>query len=335
VEDLIETISAYGELRRDELLSYICDLSARADGPWNSDDQRLGGLLTERSLEALGHIDVTFDRSPAAAFATPRLLIARLSEEPIAFLVGQRTRKVVEQVMEMDSCETVTVDRAASPPGFPCVPGRIQVTASTREEMAEIAGKIGARYISEPPAKTLIDFSATFDDYVGGLSWCADPDLNWAKRTYDKGILAFSGVRSVPGMQLIEFRQTPLRPARYRLRDGQRTADVQRDWGRYAVLAAAKIPVLGFDDYAPGTRSGHFITPLGALLPRTFARAASLCSGYPPFFIRRGAVRVNLPERVGFLVYPDVNKDVAAAIAAKLGQHLQNAKITDMGGIHV
>jgi hypothetical protein len=336
VEDLIETISAYGELRREEFLSYISELSSRSGAVWNSDDQRLGGLLTERSLEALGHIDVSFDHSPARVFATPRLLVARpfTHGEPTAFLVGERTRNVVATLLELDSRDTVSVSSRASGKGLPCVPDRIQITASSHEEMKEIASLVQAQYIQDPPARTLLAFSSTLKEYLQSLDWQNEPDLNWAKRVFDIEALSFRATSQSRRIQLTEFKQRPLWPATYRIRDGAKTCEVHRDWGRYAALASAGKNVLGFFDFAPQTRVGHLVTPIGALLPRLFARAASLCSGRPPVFMRKDSVKMESGERLGFLVYADVNRDIAELIADKLGQRLKDATLTDAGDIN-
>jgi hypothetical protein len=111
----------------------------------------------------------------------------------------------------------------------------------------------------------------------------------------------------VPG--LARFRDPTTSLWRYWLRQGQHSAEVNPDWGRYLALEHAAQHVLAH------TPADELAVPLGALLPAPLAATVGLCSGQAPRLLRAG------PRR-SCLVFSSVPRFLAERVADKLSQAL-------------
>src|SRR5205823_3735174 len=86
---LLNVVSMYGRMRRNLFLECMCEVAGTSGKPWDEHDQRFGGLITERGLDAMGHIDISFDEQPLTVYVSPRLLVTQptTTDIPIALLV--------------------------------------------------------------------------------------------------------------------------------------------------------------------------------------------------------------------------------------------------------
>src|SRR5439155_1228398 len=57
---LLHVVSNYGRIRRNLFLECMCELAGSSGKPWADHDQRFGGLITERAMDAIGHIDFSY-----------------------------------------------------------------------------------------------------------------------------------------------------------------------------------------------------------------------------------------------------------------------------------
>jgi hypothetical protein len=321
-------------MRRGLFLECLCELAGMSGSHWTEHDQRFGGLITERAMDAMGHIDISFDDQPLMIYAGPRLLVAQPTDKiPMALLVGHRNQDTIDELRRSADDMEIIVDVSQEHDGYPCLPNRVRVTADSPEDLNRLGATIGASFIRDPPADRFVEFAYSLDVYLAGRSWTEEADLNWPRRQYEPDGLFFVGRAPNSGLDLLEFRNPYSMVPSYFLRDGKRTCRINRDWGQYAVLRARGRHVLGYYDYAPKSRRGHLIAPVGAPLPRLFARAAALCSGHPPVFLPKQ--QVELPptqEWRGFYLFRDVRHDIATRIAVKLGQELQTARIVGKKG---
>jgi hypothetical protein len=148
-------------------------------------------------------------------------------------------------------------------------------------------------------------------------------DLDWARRDYEVRSLQFRMARASADEVRLSVYEHPVKPATlcYFWHSGA-YREVDRDWGRYALLRHAGVEVLVYDP-----RQFVLLVPSGAPLPRLFARACVLCSGHAPRFVRRGKVPLASRERIGFHVFRGVPPVVARTLAGKLRQRLTITKL--------
>jgi hypothetical protein len=153
--------------------------------------------------------------------------------------------------------------------------------------------------------------ASTVDAYRGSLQWRPQKDLNWERRDFDTQSVRW--LESQPdGDGLAEFVDPRTHRRCYRLRSGDRIADIERSWGAYAALAKSDRHVLFFT-------GSDILAPLHAHLPAPIETGLTLCSGYTPRMVSLTPVP-NGPSN--FLRYRDVPFPLAKLAAGKLGQQL-------------
>jgi hypothetical protein len=198
------------------------------------------------------------------------------------------------------------------------VPRHIALEADSEEAIASVAQEIQVAYTQAPPAWGLLQFSGSVDEYLHSRPQVQAPELDWPRRDFGVEVLQFRARDTVPEDVRLCVYEHPLRPERlYYLWHGGSFQEVDREWGRYALLRQAGVHVLAYDP-----RRFILAVPSGAPLPRLLARACALCSGYAPQFLRRADYPLESPERTGFHVFRGVPPVAARTVAEKLGQRL-------------
>jgi len=137
--------------------------------------------------------------------------------------------------------------------------------------------------------------------------------------------------KDVSNIRLSQYQHPSRKTQIYYLWQEEKSTQIDRDWGRYAVLKANKINVIIYDKHL-------FImaVPIGAKLPRLVERSLTLCSGYVPKFVEKLPLqkltfnsspskakgvfnRLNITD---FNLFRDVPPQIAEMTAAKLDQTL-------------
>jgi hypothetical protein len=194
---------------------------------------------------------------------------------------------------------------------LPLVPRRLCVEANSVEQLAEIARAVEARFHPDPAAWRVLQFASTLEAYRSSLQWRVQKDVNWVRRDFHTQSVQW--LESQPdGDGLAEFTDPQTHRRDYRLRWGDRIADVDRRWGCYAALAKADRHVIFFTGDA-------VLAPLHARLPVPYEAGLVLCSGYAP---RRVNVTPAPNGPTVYLLYRDVPRQLAELAANKLGQQL-------------
>lgn len=293
--------------------------------PTRSSSLNGGSLLhrkheTIRAITALGHCDVEFNESGGKIFVAPPSL-ARLPVIglPQAILTGSRSPLAIKQLSE--ACEIVgryvSLDVSEQAGNLVFVPSRVVVQAESMEQITQVAGLLRVTFEAEPPAWKILNFAGCLDDYLISRQWSSATELNWRRKDFDLSSLRFGSIQQESVVRLSRYTD-PVRniPAHRFWKDGQQ-AQVDRDWGRYAVLREAGLNVLVYDQH-------RFIMaiPVGVPLPRLFAQSLALCSGYAAQFISRQSLPYPSPETKGFNLFRDIPPQIAEMVAAKLGQTL-------------
>lgn len=277
---------------------------------------------TLQALDALGHCEVEFNESGGRIYAAPPLL-ARLPicGLPQAIFCGARDPQTASRFLE--SCKPfgkkIMANFEAQDNNLAFVPRRIIIAAESTEIFSSLAEQLHIGFSETPPAWSLLHFSGSLQEYWDSRAWLTAQELNWSRRDFDSASLQFYE----PPINASDFRLScyddPKRVGlmrHYLWRDGVR-AEVDRDWGRYAVLHWHNQNVLAYDAHRM-----TFVVPSSAPLPRLFARSLALCSGFAPSFVEKSQLAVTSFEQNGFDIFTGVPSDIAEIVAAKLSQKL-------------
>jgi len=265
--------------------------------------------------DSLGHWDIVPDQQNATRICAAPAVLARLPWPglPRAVLCGSRSPDTVSEVLAAGARQgKATVRATRQSARHPYAPARVDVVAGTDDGLAALVGDLGIRVAIEPPAWGLAQACCTVSAYLASLDWQPDDGLDWPRRDFDPGRLAFGPPRASRDREALRL-STYAHPRGWwhidRLhREGQ-VASADRSWGRYAVLASAGIDVLRYDH-----RNGTVTVPRQVPLPKLAARSFALCSGQPPAVVPG--------EGLGNHSYTGVPQCVVQALAARLGQHV-------------
>lgn len=275
---------------------------------------------TARALDSLGHCELDFTSSGRVAVAAP--VLARLPRAglPQAVLCGARSPQTLAQ-LEMACTQTGCRSQVSPQHAYvDLLPLRIVVEADAASGLEALAQGLGIRCEIEPPAWRLLHFADTLDSLLHGLKWQIEtPLMNWWKKTFEPRRLEWTSVELATLSQTVLLRYIhPRRQTKLHIlvRDGQ-AAEIDLDWGRYAVLREAGLNVLVYHE-----RSYNLAVPQSAPLPRLLARSVALCSGFAPSFLDKKKATWASPEGYGFDVYRSIPPQIARAVANRLGQRL-------------
>jgi hypothetical protein len=266
-----------------------------------------------RELSALGHIDLELEPGSIKVHIAPPVLAALPGlGSPRAVLCGARSPNFTKDLSAEAHRAGVETLVGSQSSASPFAPTRVELRAEDATWIRRVADKVGAQYMETTPARLLAQVSISLSDYLQRVMWSNDRELNWFCEDYDTERLQFRAPRETrPDQRLSRYRDPRTTIWHYRLWQGTQSAEVDQDWGRYAVLAMTNQQVL---QYSPETRNAFI--PLGAPLPTLLARAFGLCSGYCPTLAEE--VQSNTLGR--HLRFIGVPPSVFNRVAAKLDQ---------------
>jgi hypothetical protein len=281
-------------------------------------DQRIGSDVRDiRSTvaalgDSLAHWDVApLNGSAQIIVSPPVLALLPRPGLPTAVLCGSRSPDTVVAVAA--ACRHAGADSRITPQGHlhPYAPAVIEVTGESTEILAAVATALNIHFGEAAPAWRLACACTSLTDYLASLTWSTGVELNWKRRDFDPDALYFARPPQSyrpEEMRLSEYVHPDGWAREDRLWRGDEFATVDRNWGRYAVLADRGNQVCHYDH-----RAGTFTFPRSVPLPKIAARAAGLCSGRPP----------RIGDGQGWPVYQafqGVSQGIAGALASKLGQ---------------
>lgn len=263
--------------------------------------------------DALGHWEVVnAGGTKRVVIAPPALARLPWPGLPRAVLCGSRSPDTLDDLREACAKQPNIDVSAGIQSGHPYAPTRIELRATSEQALADAANATGVVWLPAPASWSLAVASCSLSDYIKTLEWVSRADLNWDRRDFDAERLAFGRAGDgevAPALRLSAYSHPDGWAWRDWLWSGDTAADVDRDWGRYAILRNAGRRVLGYDG-----RDGHVTAPRQAPLPKLLARALALCSGQAP--------SLRESEGLGLHAYPGVPAGVFALVASKLGQDL-------------
>ena len=232
-----------------------------------------------RDLSALGHIDIHITQGGIRVFAAPPMLATLPGfGSPKAILCGGRSPSLIralETAVASTGLELIVDSQSAA---SPYAPARVEVRADDPAGIHSLAHNIGISYLDVPPARLLARVSISLAKYRQQLTWSNEPELNWRREDFDTSRLQFQPAGEAPSQQRLSRYQEPTTSIWcHHLWQGNKSAEVVLDWGRYAILSSISRCVLEY--FPEGCKA---VVPYGAPLPTLLARAFGLCSGYCP-----------------------------------------------------
>lgn len=315
-------------------------LSAKQETSWTAFKSAFGSLYTSiasasdieeqriknkrlevvRALDALGHCDFDFTGNRVYV-APPTLVRLPCAGFPQAVLAGARSPQTLEQIK--DICNSlgnhikveIQLDDDLS-----LIPRRITVQVEDVEELRKIAYLLKIHFKEDPSAWEILNFSGSLQDYLTTCKWSNAPEINWQRQTFNTNSLNFDSYQDIPtNIRLSQYKNPKLNTQTYYyFWQDERSAKIDRDWGRYAVLSAEHINILVYDK-----RKFMMTVPVSANLPQLLERALTLCSGcVPEYKDRLESLLKVFPKVRGFKLFQAIPPQIAEMTAAKLSQTL-------------
>lgn len=320
-EQLLQSIGTLGRMSLEKFYSIFdaIQLRIRPDSEVNLQDIRRRSI---RFLDALGHCEFDFDKRQV--FARPPIFVTLpTSGLPKSVLTGTRTPRILSKLKEFEKCnsEDVSLINVQQVSHDYLIPSAIIIEAVNYQLLHDISQVAGINCnLTQPASWSLVNFSAEIYFVRDSLNFEIYRDLNWYKETFSTETLKFSKFRGRQNTSELISYINPISQQRYHLLwDGNNAAEVDRDWGRYIILANHGKNILLYDE-----RRHVLAVPSTVPLPRILGRAAALCSGLAPEHanLAEASTKVGLPKNHFVDVYYSIPPVIARIIAKKLSQDL-------------
>jgi len=288
-----------------------------------------------RDLAALAYCEFDFSARKVSACKSCLVALPSLLGRS-AILTGARTpylkrslETLVASERDVFSVSTVEFDNRSCYSPFSegnasWLPSTIFIQSSQPEKLQELATNLHlAAALGPPAAAILATFSASLDEILKRLDWKQHyKELDgWETRVFNPSLATLHFEKAeMTDCSLIEYTHYVTQQKRHYIKFGNHRAEINRDWGRYVILAWKRTNIIRYDK-----KTQKMAIPWTVPLPPILARAAALCSGLPPSVLQLGTRTGAAPEEVD--VYSDVPWSVARSIAAKLSQRLVFGRI--------
>jgi len=281
-------------------------------------DARLRRTSTVRSLQALSHCDFVFSELGSRVVVAPAVLSRMpIGGLPRAILCGARSPQTISQLQRagLDHGCAVHIEEQSADVGL--IPSRICIEAKSPSDLEALAGAVGISVQSVPAAWSFAHLSRQLGDVLNCLKWEHGSELTWMRRDFDWRALQFDIASAPSNLRLSRYLNPTKGTYLHWLWRGDSHAEIDLDWGRYAVLHESGKNVLYYDE-----RSLQFASPRGTPLPKLLARALCLCSGRAPRSIASTRISSSITGTDRYDVYSSVPGRIAELVATAVGQSL-------------
>ena len=276
---------------------------------------------TMRHLDSLGHCE--FDLDNRRAYICPPALISLPSSATSkAILVGARTPSIIDAIKsyieEHEGCFSYYVEHQSVK--HLLLPSVIHIDSCDHDSLKELSTALGINcYLEKPAAWCLVNFSAGIGDVTLHLRFKEKGELNWSKKTFFiPELRSIDGYTSDDLEKLVTYTNQKNFQRKNYLWIGNLAAEVDRDWGRYILLANRSIDVLLYDE-----KRNLLAVPTATPFPRILARAAVLCTGLAPEIATTGEDPIeNIPANRYIDIYFGIPPIIAKKISERLSQNL-------------
>jgi len=274
-----------------------------------------------RILDSLGYCEFDFDNR-MVHMCKPSLVLLPEFGLPKALLVGARTPQLEKKLKASvkERRRKAILDHLQHSWNNTGIPTGLCIQAMDKTIIQEIADEAGIDCdVTTPAAWRLADMSATLDEVKYELNFEKRVEPGWNKRAFNIERLMFSSYTSEDSSQcLVEYRNPITKQLYHWIWNGDDAAEINRDWGRYTVLANSGRRIVMFDE-----KQFKMAVPVTVPLPCLLARAMALCSGTPPSTVTSCKKNIGaIPPEHPLQVYSGVTPEIAQLIAGKLNQKL-------------
>ncbi|SRR6266498_2677814 len=231
---------------------------------------------TLRALSNLAHCEFEFGRNASRVYVLPPALV-RLPEAglPRAVLAGARSPETISEIKRVCAEHSYIVEIVEQIGGAAFTPLCVIIHTQTVEGLRKVAQRLGIVFESTPPAWLLANAAGTLGHLRDSLDWRVGSELNWPRKQFDPRSLQFNDFADTSAdLMLIRYTDPKRRINLHMLRSNERYAEIDCEWGRYALLNHFGINVVVYDE-----RQFILGVPASAPLPAVLARALGLCSG--------------------------------------------------------
>ncbi|MDP7980344.1 hypothetical protein [Bacillus multifaciens] len=318
--DILSILSALGKINI-EKFKKIYDILLRQEFG-EDEEERLDypyfNVLND--LEMLGHCEIDYI-SREIYVCPPSFALLPSRGIPKVVLAGGRSEKVIDHLYRLlkknpDKLSVTTVDSAYAKNTV--FPSTIYIEAKNQRILERIAEIIGAEgNFSVPACWTLLAAVPSIQEVMDSLKYNVEAELNWKKNIFCNIQLQFRQFHCSDKVKLINYTNPISQQQQTWIWNGKQAAKIDRNWGRYVLLAHYKIRVLLFDEI-----NQSLAVPTTVPLPKELAKASALCSGYLPRdkALIKQVGKLNKGIRV--TVYEGISNEMAVEISKKLGQNL-------------
>ena len=313
---LLFALSAWGNVSWQKYRQCFDEIQRMSTAPDELSDSLNASLRrwdALRVLNCLGHADYHFGANEARVAISPPAVVALPGFQSYrAILCGARAPSTVEDARTAAAGAGAEINVTPQDELNPYAPARVEFRSGESAKIHAVADGMGLPYIENPPGRMLARVSASLQEYLQGLSWSDTHEINWRRKDFDTGKLRFITPDASASSTRLSRYQNPTTslPRHWLWKDGM-WAEVDLDWGRYAILALTSRQALRYDE-----EQRKAFVPLGAPLPILLARALALCSGYCP--TQSAVDRYGAAGR--YHAFRDVPPSVFNTIAGKVNQ---------------
>jgi hypothetical protein len=278
-------------------------------------------LSTIRILQSLGHCEFDYATNLISVIK-PLLIILPTGDSPVAVLTGKRTPDLLHSFWSAaKSSNGVIKTYKKVQQDYRLIPDAILLQAKDLETIKQIADEINVDF-SNSPSLDMLTQTSSIDDIMKSDDFEPREDLNWHCRVFSAKELQFTRCHKPSAIsenvRLVEYThpQIPYRVELWLWKGNQALDSVDKDFGRYAVLASEGVNVFLFDFMHNLLAVPEFVP-----LPVDFARALTLCSGVAPTrSVINNGHRFNLPSEFPINIYTKIPLDFCKVLCRKLAQ---------------
>ena len=330
--ELIYAMSTIGEMNIGRFYDFLNSISVQETGEWDGSGYDVRSKAI-RVLDSLGYCEFDFN-TRKVYMCPPSLVRLPTSGMPKAVLVGAR---IPRMVLRLKNAVKSVSDKAL----FLNVPQRrsvidipplICVEADSVATLEGIASACGiASSLEAPSAWMLASMSQSVDQIRRQLLFIKRDWKSQPLTKFDTKSLMFAPTGEESENGLTDYTNPATKQHVHWYWVGPRAAEINRDWGRYAVIADRGKKIVLYD-----RNLRRLCIPRNVPLPTLLARALTFCTGTPPFNGRVGRNGMSdVPPGCSLDIYAGVPTSIAKMVVDKVHQELIYCETKGCGEVSV
>lgn len=327
INDLLVAISTFGVVNFEKFRNILDTILINLYGDNEELKKNTNIFDVLYNLELLGYCEIDYNKRLIYTYP-PTLIQIPSSGLPKTLLIGGRSNKLIHKLQRIGEKNSEKIDvYSKNIPGKAneYFPESIFIETINKKYFNAVSEKTKINYVPNNPLSIiLLEQSIDLNSYKDNLVSSDINEPNWLKKTFSPVNLFFSNDQDTDclDIKLINYTNPVTNQQHTWLWLRGKAYKLNRNWGRFIVLNYYRRNVLLYDNFKQ-----RLALPQTIKLPKPFARAAALCSGFAPR-------NTQLYEDIGSIklgtvvtVFEEVSPLIAESISNKLGQKLSYGKI--------